>query len=74
MGKTYVHHKDAKVKCPFYAGFSGCDLRCEGPERGVKLIKRYRRVSDRDRWMRVCAGDWEKCPIAQMLTEIYRGG
>lgn len=74
MGRTFDNYRDSAVKCPFYKGFRDLDLRCEGPERGVVLIERYKKKGSLDKKIaRHCAGDWEKCPLAIMMQAIYKG-
>ena len=57
---------DADVRCPFYISDerSTCSIRCEGYDKGVDAISRFRSLGLREKHMgRYCAAQFERCPV-----------
>ncbi len=57
---------DADVRCPFYVSDSRSarSICCEGYEKGVDAVSRFRSLTLRDRHMgRYCVGRFEDCPV-----------
>lgn len=67
--KSYVS-RDAM--CPFYHREDTCRVLCEGPAKGVDLQLSFgRRRSFEHHRRECCYGNWEHCPVAQMLLKKY---
>ena len=57
---------DADVRCPFYISEdkAACSISCEGFEKGVKTLSRFRSRPHKDRHMGAfCVGEYEQCPV-----------
>ncbi len=57
---------DADVRCPFYISDdeTGRSICCEGYDRGVDTVSRFRSLALKDRHMgRYCTGRFERCPV-----------
>ena len=66
------HYVSKSVRCPFYHWEEERWICCEGVARETWLRLTFStRTAFANYKGRVCCGDYETCPIAQMLTKKY---
>lgn len=65
MGR-YSTYDDVRAKCPYYAGSTATEVRCEGIEKGCCLIVRFRGKVERNGFRtRYCDSirGFRQCPL-----------